>query len=204
MNIEQIKNILKNSKAKSIEENSNFSVLVPLIEINNELNIIYEVRSKSIKQPGEISFPGGSIEEDEEPVDAAIRETWEEIGVEKHNIEIISELDFSFAPARNDSVVYPFLGHVKNTDISKLKYNKDEVSELFTVPISFFLENEPEKHYISYYPKTEDNFPHHMINNGVEYNWREIRNPIYFYKYNKYVIWGLTAKITYSFIQKLK
>lgn len=204
MNIEQIQNILKNSSTKAIEDNPNFAVLIPLIEINNELNIIYEVRSKSIKQPGEISFPGGLIEEDEEPVDAAIRETWEEIGVEKHNIEILSELNFSTAPARNDSIVYPFIGHVINTDISKLNYNTDEVAELFTVPISFFIENEPEKYYINYYPKTEENFPLHMINNGVDYNWKAIRNPIYFYKYNKYIIWGLTAKITYSFIQKLK
>lgn len=204
MNIEHLKNILKTNKTKSIDNNLSFAVLVPLVEINNEINIIYEVRSKSIKQPGEISFPGGLIEEDELPVDAAIRETWEEIGIIKENIDIISELDYVSAPARNGSFVYPFVGVVSNTEVFELKYNSDEVSELFTVPLSFFMENEPEKHYINYFPKTDENFPHHMINNGIDYKWQEIRNQIYFYKYNDYIIWGLTAKITYELVQKLK
>lgn len=204
MNIEHLKNILKTNKGKSMDDSLSFAVLVPLIEINNELNIIYEVRSKSIKQPGEISFPGGLIEEDESPVDAAVRETWEEIGLIKENIEIIAELNHVNAPARNGSIVYPFLGAVKNTVISELKYNTDEVSELFAVPLSFFMENEPEKHYVNYYPKIEDNFPYHMVNNGIDYKWAEIRNQVYFYKYNKYIIWGLTAKITYELVQRIK
>jgi len=202
MNIEQIESKLRNTKAKPIIDGINFSVLVPLIEIKNEFNLIFEVRSMSIKrQPGEVSFPGGRIEDGESPLDAAVRETWEETGIDRENIKIITELDY--ATNKNGSFVYSFLGHIENTDYSSIKFSKDEVSELFYVPLSYFLENEPEKYYINYYPKTEENFPLHMISEGANYKWEDIRYPVYFYKYNDYIIWGLTAKITNGFIKKL-
>lgn len=202
MNIKKIKDTLKNSKAKPINDDIKFSILVPLIEINNELNLIFEVRSMSIKrQPGEISFPGGKIEDGESPLEAAIRETYEEIGIKEEAIEVITELDY--ASSKNGSFVYSFLGYIKNIDYLNIKFNKDEVSELFYVPLSFFMENYPKKHYVNYYVKADDDFPFHMINDGENYNWGSIRNPVYFYNYNNYIIWGLTAKITYSLIKKL-
>lgn len=202
MNLNDIKNKIKKTTPKSIDDDLSFSVLVPLIEIDGELNLIYEVRSKSIKQPGDISFPGGKIEKDESPKDAAVRETHEELGIKKENIEILSELDY--ATSKGGSFVHTFLGYIKNTETKDINFNKDEVSEVFYVPLSFFLENDPEKYYMNYFPKIEDDFPYHMVNNGKNYNWGSIRKSVYFYKYNEYVIWGLTAKITYNFIKKLK
>ena len=79
MNIKNIKDKLKNTKPKPMDYEVSFAVLVPLIEIDEELNLIYEVRSNSIEQPGEISFPGGRIEDGESPEEAAIRETSEEL-----------------------------------------------------------------------------------------------------------------------------
>ncbi|MDD2494226.1 MAG: CoA pyrophosphatase, partial [Tissierellia bacterium] len=118
------------------------------------------------------------------------------------NIDIITELDY--ATSKNGSFIYSFIEHVSNIDISKIKYNKDEVSELFYVPLSFFLENEPQKSYVSYYAQTDEDFPVHMINNGEGYDWGSIRNSVYFYNYKNYIIWGLTAKITYNLIKKIK
>ncbi|MDF2949755.1 MAG: hydrolase [Sedimentibacter sp.] len=202
MNINEIKNKMKNTSPKPIDDDSRFSVLVPLIEIDEKLHLIYEVRSKSIRQPGEISFPGGKIEDDETPEFAAVRETNEELGIPVSNIEIISEMDY--ATSKSGSFVYTFLGIIKNTNINEINYNKDEVSELFFVPLSYFLENDPEEYFMNYYPKADNDFPHHMINDGKDYNWGNIRYPVYFYKYNDYTIWGLTAKITYCLIRKIK
>ncbi|MDW5299217.1 MAG: CoA pyrophosphatase [Sedimentibacter sp.] len=202
MNINEIESKLKNVEPKPIDEDPRFSVLVPLIEIDEEINLLYEVRSKKIKQPGDISFPGGKIEECESPVYAAVRETEEELGIKKENIEIISELDY--ATSKNGSFVYSFLAYVKNVNVSEIEYSRDEVSELFCVPISFFLENEPKKHYMNYYPQADNDFPYNLVNDGENYDWGNIRHPVYFYKYGDYVIWGLTAKITYSFINKIK
>jgi 8-oxo-dGTP pyrophosphatase MutT (NUDIX family) len=202
MNIEQIIESLKDTKAKPIDDDMSFSVMVPLIEIDNELNIMFEVRSNSIRQPGEISFPGGQIETGESPEDAAVRETHEEIGIPEDKIRIISELDY--ASSKGGSFVYSYLGEITGVGAQDFQINESEVSKVFFVPLSFFLENEPEKYYMNYYPQADKNFPHHMVNNGANYNWGNIRYPVYFYKYSEYIIWGLTAKITYSFIKKLK
>jgi 8-oxo-dGTP pyrophosphatase MutT (NUDIX family) len=202
MNLNEIKDKMKNVSPKPMDDDLRFSVLVPLVEINNELHFIYEVRSKSIRQPGEISFPGGKIEEGESPEYAAVRETHEELGIEESTIEIISELDY--ATSKSGSFVYTFLGYIKNTDVKKINFNKDEVSEIFVVPLSYFFDNEPEEYFMNYYPKADSDFPYHMVSNGEDYNWGDIRYPVYFYKYNDYIIWGLTAKITYSLIRRIK
>jgi coenzyme A diphosphatase NUDT7 len=201
MDIKSIKDRLKNFKPKPMDYEVSFAVLVPLIEIDGELNIIYEVRSNSITQPGEISFPGGRIEEGESPQEAAIRETSEELLLNKANIEIIRELNY--ASSKSGVFVFTFLGLIKDLDPYEIGYNTDEVSEVFFVPLSFFLDNKPEKYYMNYYPKADKDFPYHMVNNGEDYNWESIRYPVYFYKYYNYIIWGLTAKITYSFIKAL-
>ncbi len=202
MNLNEIKDKMKDTLPHPIDDDLRFSVLLPLIEIDGEIHLIYEVRSESIRQPGEISFPGGKIEENESPEYAAVRETHEELKIDEDNIEILAEMDY--ATSKSGSFVYTFLGHIKNTDTSKINYNRDEVSELFFVPLSYFLENEPEKYYMNYYPKADNDFPYHMVNDGKNYNWESIRYPVYFYKFKDYIIWGLTAKITYSFINKIK
>lgn len=202
MNFNDIKNRIKNTEPKPIDDDVRFSVLVPMIKIDGEIHLIYEVRSKSIRQPGEISFPGGRIEENESPVYAAVRETREELNINEADIEIIAELDY--ATNKLGSFIYTFAGIVKNTCAAEINYNRDEVSELFFVPLDYFMENEPEKYYMNYLPKADDDFPYHMVNDGENYNWGQIRYPVYFYKYGDYIIWGLTAKITYNFINKIK
>ncbi|WP_051011062.1 CoA pyrophosphatase [Sedimentibacter sp. B4] len=178
MNIEYIKNKINDVEPKPIDEDFRFSVLVPLVEKDGELNLIYEVRSKTIRQPGEISFPGGKIEDFENPAEAAMRETWEELGIPKQNIEILSELDY--ATSKSGSFVYSFLGYIKNLDVSDIPYSKDEVDDLFCVPLSYFLNNEPEKYYMNYLPQADKDFPYHMVNDGINYNWGNIRYPVYF------------------------
>ncbi|NLN49979.1 MAG: NUDIX domain-containing protein, partial [Clostridiales bacterium] len=56
------------------------SILIPLVKNGNDISILFEVRSNSLKkQPNEICFPGGRIENDESELSAAIRETSEEL-----------------------------------------------------------------------------------------------------------------------------
>lgn len=203
MELNEIKQIFKGSKASPIENNFYFAVLVPLVEINNELHLVYEVRSHNIdRQPGEISFPGGQVELEESFKQAAIRETFEEIGIDKNKIEVICGLDYIVG--KSNYFIYPYLGYLNDTIIEDLDFNEDEVEKLFTVPLDFFLNNEPEIHQIKYIPSIDENFPFHMIQNGKDYKWRKIEYPVYFYKYKDYIIWGLTAKITYNFIRKIK
>ena len=58
-----------------------YAVLIPLVQVDGEWHVLFEVRSLTMrKQPGDISFPGGRIDPtDASPMEAAIRETHEEL-----------------------------------------------------------------------------------------------------------------------------
>lgn len=66
-----------------------YAVFIPLIEIDGEDHILFEVRSQNIAQPGEVSFPGGRLEEGEGFKDAALRETMEELLLANEDIEYL-------------------------------------------------------------------------------------------------------------------
>ena len=53
-----------------------FAVLAPLVRVDGETHLLFEVRALHMRrQPGEVCFPGGQIEEGETPLEAAVRET---------------------------------------------------------------------------------------------------------------------------------
>ncbi|MBS4537667.1 CoA pyrophosphatase [Clostridium sp. D2Q-11] len=197
--LNNIINLIKNREAKPLGIHADFSVLIPLIYREGELHILYEVRAHHLStQPGEISFPGGRVEMGETFLEAAIRETMEELNIERENIEIINQTDYIVMPFNIG--IYPFLGIIKGIEFENIRFSIDEVSEIFTVPLKYFLENEPEEHNMAIEPQVGEDFPYHLINNGKAYDWRTGIYPVYFYNYRDYIIWGMTARITKNFI----
>ena len=89
-----------------------YAVLLPLIEVENETHILFEVRSMSLRrQPGEICFPGGKIDpEDLDQKQCAIRETSEELGINEEDIVDVIPLDFMLSTTNN--IIYPFIGTI--------------------------------------------------------------------------------------------
>ena len=71
------------------------SVLVPFLDLNGEINILLTNRSAHLEDhAGQVSFPGGRIDStDISPVDTATRESYEEVGIESKNINILGCLD---------------------------------------------------------------------------------------------------------------
>lgn len=174
----------------------NSAVLVPLIEKEGELEILFEVRAASLRrQPGEVCFPGGAVEEGEEHSVAAVRETMEELLVEKEQVEILAPLDILETPG--GVTVRPYLGIIKNYEGT---FSSDEVDHTFSVPLSWFLENEPEKYQTTVTTVPNEDFPFELIPGGRDYHWRKGQYDVCFYR-NQEVIWGMTAKILYAFIR---
>lgn len=182
------------------------AVLIPLIQTEKGLEVVYEIRATTLRtQPGEVSFPGGGIEAGETPEQAAVRETCEELLMTPENVEILAPMDGENAPT--GAPLWPFVGklsHYKGT------CSKDEVGEIFTVPLSWLLEQEPEMHMTTLVTQPDPGFPYELIPRGKKYTFRKKKHPIYFYQYqiaqdrDPIVIWGLTAQVTWSWIQKLK
>src|SRR5690606_15307144 len=130
-----------------------------------------EVRSSTMRsQPGDICFPGGRIDPaDESPLFAALRETHEELGVKPETVEVLGPL--SPYVASPSFVVYPFVGIIDYNEIIR-SYNKNEVEEVFTVPLHYLLSHEPYMHPVMVNLTPDSNFPYDRIRNGENYQWR--------------------------------
>lgn len=180
-----------------------YSILIPLIEKTDGIHLLFEVRSLQLRrQPGEICFPGGKIEPiDPDPRACAIRETSEEIGIPASAISQVKPLEAIKQPL-NKRMIYPFVGTIA-TDV-KLNPNPAEVAEVFTVPLNFFLENEPDCYEIQFHIEPEADFPYHLIPGGKNYPWKVRSLKECFYTYGKYTIWGLTANILQQFLQLIR
>lgn len=195
MIIEKLMEKLKNRTPKPLDTIGRYAVLIPLINIDGNWEVVYEKRAKHMNtQPGEVSFPGGSVEEGESYKEAAIRETTEELGVSPSEIEILGELDFLVSYA--NFTIHCFLGVLKVDDLDKLKVNPDEVDHIFKVPVEFLLNNEPLSYELALRTEDNDNFPYELIPRGRKYNFREGKHQVLFYQHDDYIIWGLTARLT--------
>lgn len=174
------------------------AVILPLMEDKTGLSILFETRSHNLKgQPGEICFPGGHVEDDDKNLqETALRETSEELGIDRSQIEIICPLDILVSPFQ--LVLYPYLGYIKKNTV--LKPVSAEVAELFCVPLDYLLKTKPiiSKAGIKVTPARD--FPYHLVDKGENYNWRAGSYPIYFYIYEERIIWGLTARILHHFL----
>lgn len=199
-----LKQTLSQKQPLFIGEKSAFRsvVLIPLVQINAEWHVLFEVRALTMrKQPGDISFPGGKIDPtDESPLSAALRETSEELGISNEAIQVVGQL--SPYVASPSFVVYPFVAVL---DYDKVhNFNKDEVEQIFTVPVSWLLNNAPYMHHVKVEVKPGEDFPFGKIMNGTEYRWRTNTIEEWFYEYEDYTIWGLTARILKYFIELMK
>ena len=203
LDINEIKDKVQNRTPRALDLIGEYSVLIPLVEVDEEWHIIFELRSMNLNtQPGEISFPGGKLEEGESFKEAAIRETIEELRIEKNNIRVLGELDYLVSPSNIS--IHCFLGIISGVNVDNLTPNPDEVDHIFTVPLKYFLESEPKIYSLNLETKFNAEFPYNLIPRGRDYNFREVVNKVCFYEYNDYIVWGYTAKMIKNFIEILK
>lgn len=197
----KIKAKLQKKSPLPVDVKNRFSVMIPLIKRKGEIHLLFEKRALTLRnQPGEISFPGGRIEKNESPWDAAIRETCEELLIEEKDLEIYSEGDFLVNPYA--AIIYSFIGEIRK-DFYEIIPSKAEVESIFTVPLSFFMETDPKAYSINLKVNRSDDFPYHLIPNGRDYKFKRGREEVLFYEYKGQIIWGFTAKMTRRFIERI-
>lgn len=204
LNISDIEKIFESNKVGLEDFFNKFSVLLPVVEKDGKLHVLYELRARHMDvQPGEICFPGGKIEPGESPRDCALRETWEEIGIPQDKVRIVTQLDMMVN--YSNVAMYAFLGIVEEDALDKLVLNPDEVEEVFLVPLDWLLENEPEIYWTKVAPQPPEDFPYEKVTGGEPYKWRHGKAPVPVYpEFGDKVIWGFTGRITKRFTDMIK
>ena len=106
-----------------------------LTEKNNELHFVLTKRAAHVRQPGDICFPGGHQEKGENLKQTALRETEEEIGIPAEQIQILGKSNFMLTVY--GALIQPYIGFVSYEHYKNVTCQKEEVAEVFTVPIPF-------------------------------------------------------------------
>ncbi|MCI4380162.1 hypothetical protein PGIGA_G00236890 [Pangasianodon gigas] len=113
------------------------SVLIPLFLREGRVHVLLTVRSAELKHnPGEVCFPGGKSDpRDRDEIDTALREALEEISLPPDGVEVVCRL----CPLLNQRglLVTPVVAFI--SDSFQASPNPDEVSDVFSVPVEFFL-----------------------------------------------------------------
>ena len=131
--------------------------------------------------PGQIALPGGAKEKDEELDYTAVREAFEEIGIEAQSVEIIGQLTPLPVPV-SGYLIYPFIGILKKEP--KWILNESEVDELIITKVSELIDD------ANYYSET------------WQLHGKNVKVP--HFRINNKVIWGATASVLNEFIDLTK
>lgn len=159
------------------------AVMIPLVERGEAWNVILTQRPDTMpSHPGQIAFPGGKREFGESTLNAALRETEEEIGVDRQFVTIVGRLP-SF-DAVSSFRVTPFIGLVDPE--AQITPDPHEVADVFEVPLSFLMnpKNHVERNVFF------DGRDHRLIDLPYTGDDGVFRN-----------IWGMTAMTLYRLYQ---
>ena len=156
------------------------AVLAPLYrDAQGRLGFIFIRRSPFGRHAGQIAFPGGRREpEDADLLTTALRESEEEIGLERGSVDVLAALPVIETVATGFRVA-PFLGRLTGP-IPTWRRQESEIDEILEVPLEAL--THPEAHAVEYWQLP---------------GWDEPRE-IPFYRIGEYKLWGATYKIVRS------
>ena len=174
LNVDMKDYILENSKKHA-------AVLIGLIEREGHVNVILTKRNETLNNhSGQIAFPGGKIDADDaSPEAAALREAWEEIGLDINEVEIMGRLPDYYSGSGYR--IAPVIGFVREG--AGFEISPDEVDYMFEVPLSFLM--------------NEDN---HMTASKVFGGGERF---YYEMPYEDHYIWGVTAGMIRVFYDRV-
>ena len=157
------------------------AVLVPIVERRHGHTVLLTRRSDHLHDhPGQVCFPGGRLDDtDHGPIDAALRETTEEIGLVREFVELAGLLD-GYETVTGYGVT-PVVAFIRPG--FDLTLDEFEVAEVFEVPLAFFLDEASCR-----------------IHSGVRDGRRRY---FYAFEYDSRYIWGATAGMLVNLQQRI-
>ena len=157
------------------------AVLIPLIDKDDQLQVLLTQRATHLRHhPGQISFPGGRKEpNDGSPEKTALRESYEEIGLDSAQVKVLGRLGDYYTVSGYQ--VTPIVSSIEQP--FKPVLDTDEVSRLLSVPLDFLMN------------------PNNFSLKETLYNG-EMRH-YYSARYNEDEIWGVTAGIIVALYEAL-
>lgn len=186
IDLKTIKLTIRNYTPNKLDDDTSAqgAVIVPIYSKENDLFMLFTKRTEALSShKGQISFPGGKQEENDKTLfDCAIRETHEEIGLERNKIELFGEID-QIKTFGSNVLLTPFVCKVDYP--FNLEINENEVAEIIEVPFKELF--------------NRDNWD---VKKVMLADVKE--RHIYYFHYKKWVIWGATGRIVNQFISLFK
>lgn len=193
----------------------NSAVLIPIVVLDNNEFVLFEKRSFTVRQPGEVSFPGGHFDSryDKDFLSTATRETCEELGVENTSIEVIGSIGTLVTPM--GIIVETYLGILRIKSLDELQIDHKEVERIFLIPLEYFINNKPVVYFtrLELHPYTtkedgekEELLPVKELGLPEKYSlpWTRGKHRVLVYKTSEEVIWGITAELIFELSNRLK
>ena len=162
------------------------SVFVSLCNRHGVASVLFTIRSNQVgTHKGQVSFPGGHIESGETAVEAAVRETLEELGSSVGELKCLGECQQ--IPAITGTMVTPVVGfyELDVRDFEHFSPSQEEVDKVFTVPLSTLLDPSFKKYET-------------LSRHGVT-----LQFPYFGTKGEPECIWGLTGKVLDAVLTEL-
>lgn len=158
------------------------AVLVPVVIRPDGLQLLFTQRALHLRHhPGQISFPGGRVEQDDASLlSAALRETEEEIGIPPNQVQPLGWL-----PALHtisNYTINPLVGFIDTS--TKLAIDEGEVAECFEVPLEHFMSR--------------------RNHSTIKPNRNGRSQTVHFMPYKNRLIWGATASIIDKLVRHIQ
>ena len=155
------------------------AVLIAMTEREEPGMLLLHRPSNMRAHPGQVAFPGGKIDPGETPVEAALRETWEELGIRPGDVQVIGTGDVYRTHSGYE--ITPVLATVPR-DV-QINPNPAEVAQWFEAPASFVLS------------------PDNQVERWVE--WEGGMRPYFEIMWQDHCIWGVTAALIVNLARRL-
>ena len=161
------------------EHGPNSAVLCAVWDEDGEARVLLTRRTAWLRShSGQVAFPGGRVEPGETLVEAALRESQEEVGLDPSGVEVIGQLS-RMHTISSGAGIYPFVG-VVGGGRPALEANPDEVDRVFDVAVGELM---------------ADGVFHEEI-----WGIADTERPIYFFEVDNETVWGATARMLYELL----